>query len=120
MDNLEKKIIISSLILIFIVALISLIIKRKDIASGFLIGGSISLFNFGILKLNIKNFISAKSKLRYIIFLMGYLIRYLIMAVALWIAINRGFGYFWSVAAGLFLVRIAILLNGLKINAGSR
>ena len=117
MDTIEKKIIIASLVLILVVMTISLILRRKDICVGFLIGGAISVLNFEVLKLHIKNLISAKSRFRYIIFFIGYLARYAIMALALWIAINKGFGYFWSVAVGLFAVRIAILLTGLKTNA---
>ena len=117
MDKLEKKIIGLVLLLICLVGISALVLKRPDISVGFLSGGLISIFNFQFLKMHIHNLISAKSRFRYIIFFIGYSLRYVIMACALWLAINRGFGYFWSLAAGLFAVRISIFFNGIKNHA---
>lgn len=120
MDDVEKKIIISSLTLMIIVAGISLLLRRRDICVGFLAGSGISFMNLQVLKLHLKNLINAKSRFRYIIFFTGYLLRYAVMGLALWVAINKGFGYFWSLAAGLFVVRTAIFLTGIKTDARSR
>jgi hypothetical protein len=114
MENLEKRIFKTAALFIFAVITISIILKRYDIMMGFFAGGVISLINFQLLKLNIKNLIGAKGGFRYIMFFIGYLSRYLLMAAALWVSINKGFGYFWSLAAGLFVIRAAIFINGLK------
>lgn len=110
-EDTQKNIYRSSIVLGLLVIITSLLLKHKDIAIGFFFGAIISIINFGLLKLHIKNLVRTRRDFRYIIFFIGYLSRYLLMALALWIAINKGWEIFWSLASGLFAIRIAIFLE---------
>ena len=114
MDRQEKNIYRTSILFGLAVIIPSVLLRHNDIAAGFCFGAIISIINFGLLKLNIKNLVSAKTGFRYIMFFIGYLSRYILMALALWIAINKSWEAFWSLAAGLFIVRVAIFLTNLK------
>lgn len=74
---------------------------------GLMTGTLISILNFRLLaKMVIKS--STSKKLPFIFFIRSYLVRYILMGLVLWVAINKSLICFLGASAGLFMVKAAI------------
>lgn len=104
MEDLKNKVIKKALIVSGIIFLASVFIK-PEFSLGLLIGAMISVVNFFLLAQQVKKVVEGK----FLFFsFFGYIIRYLLMAVALYVSIRINIWVFVGCAVGLFMVRLGM------------
>ena len=96
------------------VCLASLAFGQKEFSLGFFVGGMLSMATFALLYkyvLEMRNFPASGRK----IFIMARsLLIYLIMGLALFIAIKKGIATFLGAAAGFISLKIAIFIQAFQ------
>jgi Mg/Co/Ni transporter MgtE len=107
MRDLRNRVIKRAFFLGTILFFISFFINR-DFSLGILLGTTISIINFLLLYFQIKKI--AEKKFLFFTFF-GYIMRYLFMGLALFLAIKINFSMFFGTAIGLFAIRGAIYLT---------
>ena len=105
MRDLRNRVIKKAALYAVIVFAVSFFIKRQ-FSIGLLLGGLVSILNFLLLAKQVESFASGKKFLVFGFF--GYIIRYLLMGLVLFIAIKIDLWAFFGCALGLFMIRIAI------------
>ena len=88
-------------------ALAGVIFRQVGFSMGIALGTLISLLNFRLLAKKVE-LAAAGQGYNPAVFFLGYIFRYLLMGLTLWVCINRGLTYFVGAACGLFAIRIAI------------
>lgn len=111
--ELEKRIYVKALLIGFAIFVIGAILGFYKFSIGIAIGTITSIFNFKLLAVR-TNIISSSKKPPNPFFIIGsFSFRFLIMGAVLWIAIQRGLTLFAGASVGLFMVTIAIYINGM-------
>lgn len=105
MKDLRNRLIKKASIIAAIIACISVFIKR-EFSLGIVLGAAVSIFNLLLLERQVKNILS-KQGMSFVGFF-GYIVRYLLMGIALFASIKYDLYMFFGCAVGLFTVRIAI------------
>ncbi|UCC95204.1 MAG: ATP synthase subunit I [Candidatus Omnitrophota bacterium] len=111
MKGLRNKIIKKALLYAGIGFVLSFFIKRT-FSWGLLLGTVVSIINFLLLERQIKAIVGEKKFLFFSFF--GYIIRYLLMALALFLSIRIDLYMFFGAALGLFMVRLGIYGEGIE------
>jgi len=92
-------------------ALIALLFGKYFLGLGLLLGSLVSIFNLNLLAKKIEDV--SQNRIRLVSFILGYLGRYLLMGIVLFVAIRNSLTTFLGVALGLFSVRFAIYSEAL-------
>jgi hypothetical protein len=111
MRDLRNRVIKKALLYAGVVFVISFFIKRQ-FSIGLVLGSLVSILNFLLLAKQVESFTSGKKFLVFGFF--GYIIRYLLMGLALFIAIKIDLWAFFGCGLGLFMIRLAVYAVTLK------
>jgi hypothetical protein len=106
---LKKRIESKALILSCPVFLIGLVFLGVKFSLGLITGIVMSIFNFRLLAKQVVK--SSISKLPLIFFIRSYFLRYLLMGLMLWVAINISPLCFLGASIGLFMIKVAIYVD---------
>lgn len=112
-DNIKQGIEKKALLIGAIVALAGAPFKLFGFSIGVVLGALISVFNFRLLAKKVELIAAGIGKPAAIF--LGYIFRYILMGIVLWICINRGFSYFLGAACGLFAIRVAIYIDSFVV-----
>ena len=113
MKDLRNRVIRKAALYAGLLFAISFFIKR-EFSLGVVLGSLVSILNLLLLARQVESFASGKKFLLFGFF--GYIMRYLLMGLALFAAIKIDLWAFFGCAVGLFMVRLGIY--GEKLNAG--
>lgn len=106
LKNIMKKAVVATLVL----TVYGLIIKKPSIYFGMVSGCMVSILNFYLLIKDTKKYIAISNKAQRIAFA-GYLKRYFISGILLFIMIKIGVDYFFGAVLGILLVKFIILFT---------
>jgi hypothetical protein len=87
---------------------------KWQLSLGILAGSLISIFNFHLIYKRVLKITSVSGSNFMFAHLAGYIFRYALMALALYLAIKIDFFLFVGLAAGLFMIRVTIYLKMFK------
>lgn len=110
-DNIAQDIKKKAFFMGMMVALGGIIFGQFGFSIGILLGTLMSILNFIMLEKKMKIIAASASgsgRNNPTSLFLNYIFRYLLMALALWICINRGLSYFLGAALGLFTIRLGI------------
>ncbi|BDU50008.1 ATP synthase subunit I [Haliovirga abyssi] len=110
MDKVLKNVIKKAVVVTLVLIIYGLIIKEPSIYFGMASGCIISILNFYLLINDTKKYIAISNKVQRIAFA-GYLKRYAISGILLFIMIKIGIDYFFGAVLGILLVKFIILFT---------
>ncbi len=113
-DNIRQRIEKKALFIGAIMILGGLILKQPGFGMGVALGALTSILNFRLIAKKVE-LITAQQGQNPAVFFIGYLFRYLLMGIILWVCINRGLPYFSGAACGLFAIRLAIYADSFVV-----
>lgn len=109
--NTEKKYCTRAIILSIFIGIFFLLLDRKDICKGVILGALFSSLNFILISKSIlKRFKKTKNKTIFLV-ISNIIIRYSFMAVPLFIAIKLNQFHILGVIIGLFSIQLSILID---------
>lgn len=114
--ELERRLGLIALCIGIAAAFILLPLKNNAVTLGLCLGTGVSVLNFGMLTNEAIKKSSRALDGKMGIFPFGHLLRYAFIAVALFVAAEKGTFYFLGAALGLFTVRSAIFLDTFLIS----
>jgi len=109
----QKKFCSQALTFAIIIAFIFIIIERKDIAKGLILGTLFSIINFVLLGESLYYKLGMTKGKTFLMSLSGIFFRYFLMAIAMFIGIKYESINFFGVVGGLFFVQIMILFDAM-------
>jgi hypothetical protein len=118
-NSLERKITFFGFLIGFVLVVTTFVFNRF-LSLGLALGTVLSIMNFKLLKRHLVKKITSGQVARPGAGIVFYLTRYVIIGLALWLAIERDLFMFWGLALGLFMVRLAIYLEIFLSKNGKR